>query len=190
MFRRGHRRRWAARQPIERSHPAAFQTLRQANDLKSAGAYTQAAQLFEQLGHGAQNRGMINRAPQLYLQAGHCWLLAGNAERSFSLLKQGLGLLASLQQWPALRRAAQVMSAELHRLGYRQATVDLQEWLNKTLPASARPASAPENTPQPRPDLPEKCPYCGAAIRADLVEWIAADTVKCLYCDSAVQAEG
>ncbi len=189
MFRRGQRRRWAMNHPLAASNPPALQALRQANLLKDQGRYNEAASLFEQLGNGAQNRGMFRRAPQLYLQAAHCQLLAGQPKRGFEQIKQGLGLLASLQDWPLLLRAGKIMTGELHRLGYPEAAAEVQSWLDKTLPAAQLPNLA-SDVEKHRSHPPEKCPYCGATVRADLVEWIDEVTVKCVYCDSAIGAEG
>jgi hypothetical protein len=166
--------------------------LEQANRLMENGEYAAAAPVFEQLGRGAQQRGLVKQAAFLLLQAAQNYLLADQARRGIGLMNEGLGLLAEAQRWPALRQAGELSLAELQRLELHQEAAGLQAWLEKTLPA--RQAGAPEPAAQAQaaaqpPRLPLKCPFCGAALRADLLEWIDAQTAECLYCASPVRAE-
>ena len=182
MFRRARFRR-----------PGPRQALITANRLKDNQEYEKAAQIFERLAKGAQERGMHKRAPFLYIQAAHCRLLALQPERGVGLLSQGLRLLEESQQWPALHRSGTAAVEELTRLGQIQAAEKVQSWLDQVLKdhpeaekSSFEHLSTSVKSP---PKLPAKCPYCGASIRPDQVEWITENSAECLYCGSAVQAE-
>jgi hypothetical protein len=39
-----------------------------------------------------------------------------------------------------------------------------------------------------RPRLPARCPFCGASVRPDEVEWLDDASVACAYCKSTIQA--
>ena len=182
MFRRARFRR-----------PGPRQALITANRLKDNQEYEEAAQIFERLGKGAQERGMQKRAPFLYIQAAHCRLLASQPERGVGLLSQGLRLLEESQQWSALHRSGTTAVEELKRLGQIQAAEKVQSWLDQILkdhPEAETPSfehlSTSDNTP---PKLPAKCPYCGASVHPDQVEWITLNSAECLYCGSTVEAE-
>jgi hypothetical protein len=158
--------------------------------LKDNGNYKEAAEIFERLARGAHNRGMLKQAPFLYLQAAHCCLLSSQAKRGIGLMNQGLRLLEETQRWPALFKAGERSVAELRRRGHNQEADDLQGWLDDALkehPEASQEISGISGRSAPR--LPSKCPFCGATLRSDQIEWIDGDTAECLYCGSAVPAE-
>jgi len=45
-----------------------------------------------------------------------------------------------------------------------------------------------EDTPKALPRLPASCPFCGAPLRSDQVEWIDERRARCAYCGSPVKA--
>jgi hypothetical protein len=190
MFGRGPFRRSLRRtEPIGEAGRLA---LRQANQLRDAGEYIQAADIFERVAQQMENRLRPNRAAFLYLQAGHCHLLAAQPDPALQLAKRGLSILAQFQHWRAYSQGANLMVQDLNRLGYTKQASDLQAWLNQLAPI--RPEHLPgarSGLPaqKPAPRLPSKCPFCGATLRSDMAEWIDDASAECPYCGSAVQAE-
>jgi hypothetical protein len=190
MFRRG-----LFRRSLRRTTPigeAGRLALRQANQLKDAGENIQAAEIFERVAQRMENRLRPNRAAFLYIQAGHCRLLAAQPDPAFQLAKKGLSILAQVQNWRAYDQRVEIMVQELNRLGYAKQAAELQAWLKQTAPAqpeyvpdTGRTRPAQMSTPR----LPVKCPFCGASLRSDMAEWIDDASAECLYCGSTVQAE-
>jgi len=158
-----------------------------ANRLEESGHYRDAGEIFERLARGAQQRGILKHAPFLYLRAAHCYLHASQADHALNLMKQGLQLLEDTRRWQALSKAGERSIQELEELGHTQAASETRVWLDKILQDHPEAVQAASVTPQPALKLPEKCPFCGATIRSDQVEWIDQDTAECLYCGSAVQ---
>jgi hypothetical protein len=161
--------------------------------MKDAGNYEEAAEIFERLAKGAQDRGILKHAPFLYLQAAHCCLLASKTDRGVGLMSQGLRLLEETQRWPALHKAGERSVTELKNLGHTEVAEKIQEWLDETLKDHPEATSPEYGTPyatQKRiPKLPSKCPHCGATLRSDQAEWIDETTAECIYCGSAVKSE-
>jgi tetratricopeptide (TPR) repeat protein len=190
MFRRGPLRR-----SLRRTAPigeAGRLALRQANQLKEAGNYSQAAEIFERVAQRMENRLRPNRAAFLYLQAGHCRLLAAQPDSALRLAKKGLSILAQVQHWRAYTQGADLMIQETNRLGYATQAAELQAWLKQTAPVQ------PERLPnigttqlaqRPTDRLPAKCPFCGATLRSDMAEWIDEASSECPYCGSTIQVE-
>ncbi|MBN1146646.1 MAG: hypothetical protein JXA78_05285 [Anaerolineales bacterium] len=162
-----------------------------ANRLKDNGNYQEAAEIFERLARGAHDRGVLKRAPFLYLQAGQCCLLSSQAKRGIGLINQGLRLLEETQKWPALSKAGERSIAELRRSGNNQEADELQAWLDNVVKEHPEAKQEFSDTPgRGARRLPAKCPSCGASLRSDQVEWIDGDTAECIYCGSAVSTEG
>lgn len=159
--------------------------LMRANELLASGDFPAAAEAYEQLARGAQARGLPHDA-QLFLQAGHCRLLAGQIPAAMANLKQGLSLLAGRGNWRRLHMAARRAAADLQSRGLTAEAAEIEAFLNQTIPSGVgvgfeRPSRARR--------LPTKCPACGAPLHADEVEWEDELTAACPYCGSAVRAE-
>ncbi|MBN2385497.1 MAG: hypothetical protein JXB85_00650 [Anaerolineales bacterium] len=165
--------------------PQAHPLLRRANDLMAAGNYAEAAQAFEQLANGALSRG-IPRAPQLFLQAGRCRVLAGQAPVGMAHLEQGLRLFAGQGRLPELHRAGARVVAELNQRGLAEEAARIEALLKGVLPAEFIPTGP---GPAKKAVLPTSCPGCGGPIRSDEVEWIDTTTAECPFCGSAVRVE-
>ena len=179
------------RRPPMRPRPQA--ALRQAQRMKEAGDYKEAARIFERLAKGAEDR-RIERAPFLYLQAAHCCLLSRQTERGVGLTSHGLRLLAQEGRWTALCRAGSRSVEILREHNQLEIADQIQIWLNEQLADHPEARSAPVSSPVTQPDestarLPEKCPYCGASLRSDQVHWIDARCAECIYCGSSVSVE-
>jgi len=156
--------------------------------LLEIGDHASAAAIFEQLARGAHDRGRLQHAPNLYLQAARANLLAGNAAQGKELVKLSLGILAELQRWPALRRFGQRIVDELQQFGQPEFAAEISAWLTETLPESVGMESHPGEQPR-RGILPLKCPFCGGVLRPDEIEMLDEFTGECSYCGSAIRKE-
>lgn len=193
MFRRRPLRRRILRRPLPPVGPPAAgpqQALAHANRLMENGDYKEAAEIFERLAQGAEQRGMLRRAPHLFLQAARARLRASQFERADELLYRGLNILADTAQWNHLHRLGNAAIDEYKRLDQQKAAEKLQAWLDEALKDHPEAIQPPIEKAHRQASLPGKCPYCGASIRPDEVEWIDQQTVECLYCGSSINTEG
>lgn len=191
------RRRPVFRRPIIRpvvvapleNHPR--QLLFQAHQLFDRGEYLAAAEMFERLAIGASNRNMLQRAPTLFLQAARANLRANRLPQAEKNLMSGLEILAATQRWKALRHLGTIAITELNQAGLKDMASRLETWLNKQLEGKPiEETASPFTVPgKPAPKFPEKCPYCGASLKPNEIEWLDQRTVECLYCGSAVATE-
>lgn len=158
--------------------------LQEANFTFDKGEYGRAAELFEQIAQAADARGGP-RAPIFHLQAGRARLFAGQTKLAMPSLLRGLELFAQRQQFQRLQTAGQRTLVELRERGLTAEAAQVEALLGNTgtLPASA--AASPAR----RPVLPTHCPYCGAALRPDEVEWLDDITAECAYCGSPVRED-
>ena len=199
MFRRGpfRRPRMFRPRPLVVLEDRPRQLLREANALMEQGNYRRAAEIYENLGRGAQARGMIQRTPHLFLQAARAHLYSGQVQEGMELLRQGLTLLANEQRWQAVQRNASLAIAELQKLNHPQQASQVKDWLDsigkehpEIEPVDTEAAPTKGATEENRPQrLPAKCPFCGASVRPDEVEWINEVTAECPYCGSSVVGE-
>lgn len=166
--------------------PAVPPALQRAGRLMAAGDYLAAAEAFEALARGAQERSGP-RAPQLYLQAGRARILAGQIEPGMADLKRGLALMAAANRWPELHRAGNRTVTELRSRGLTAQADEIAAWLSQTLPEL--PAADRDPAPPARAVLPTHCPSCGGPLRPDEAEWLDAATAECPFCGSPVRAE-
>ncbi|MBN2547665.1 MAG: zinc ribbon domain-containing protein [Anaerolineales bacterium] len=199
MFRRGPfrpRRIIGPRRPAAPLAEVVRQALQNANRMMEAGDYIPAAETFERLAEGAQARGMLQRAPQLYLQAGRARLLANQVQKGYDLVQKGLTLLARTERWGSLHRFGSAAVAQLSQLGQTEKAAQLQSWLDGALKdhpeaiqeAGFTPSAAGSTQADQKPRLPAKCPFCGANIRPNEVEWLDDQTSECPYCGSPIPA--
>ena len=166
--------------------PRPRQLLNQAHGLMAAGNYTEAAQLFAQLSDGAAERGIMDRAGNLSLQAARAFIESGNTANAMSRIRQGLRwLLQAGRESRAARVFQQAVSALRARNLNDEADALLKEFPN----LASAPADA-EVEPAPRGHLPPKCPNCGGPIRVDDADWIDDATAECPWCGSPVRTDG
>ncbi len=168
---------------------AAMARLQQAHVWMAQGQFLPAAQAFLELGEQAQAHG-LPRAPQLFLQAGRAYLLAGEIERAVGCIRRGLTLMARLGQLGRLPRVAHYALEDLRGRGLHEEAARLQAELAALSPGIdlTRAASAPAAVHKRQ--LPAKCPYCGGTIHPETVDWIDDSSATCDYCGSVVKAEG
>lgn len=157
--------------------------LQEANFAFSKGEYGRAAELFEQIARAADGRGGP-RAPLFHLQAGRARVLAGQAALGIPSLERGLELLAQRGQFPRLRRFATRTVNELTEHGLKSEADKIAAWLESVLPKVPSIEATSKG-----PALPRHCPYCGAPLRPDEVEWLDEVTAECGYCGSPVKDE-
>ncbi len=179
MRRRPFRRPFPSRPP-RRIPPA----LRQANTLMAAGRYAEAAQRFEKLTQGAEER-HIPHAAALAQRTARAYFLAGETEKGLQWAKHGLDILARRQQWEALHRAGRRASAALRQHGDEASAQAIEAHLQSLLPADFTPPRAQVQTGV----LPTHCPGCGAPVHPQEVEWLDSRTAACPYCGTPLRAE-
>jgi hypothetical protein len=154
----------------------------------AAGQYAEAAAIFEHFARGAMVRGGP-RAPQFFLQAGRCRVLAGLVPGGMTLLKQGLSMMAESGNKQRLQNAGQRLVAELKQHNLMVEAAEIEALLNQTLPGGFTPGAAASTAPAQARLLPTKCPSCGGSLLANEVEWLDEATAECPYCGSGVRAE-
>lgn len=171
--------------------PGPRQMLINANQLKDSGKFGDAADIYERLARGAENRGILVRAPHLYLEAAYCRLISKQVQSGIDLMWQGFHLLEKTKRWHAMFENGKVAVTELHRTGQVGAADKLQAWLDQTLKDHPEEISSlsESTTAKRHPRFPPKCPQCGASIRADQADWIDEDNIECPYCGSAIPPE-
>jgi hypothetical protein len=165
--------------------PNVLAMLQRANQLLVDGSYGEAAQAFEQLARGAEDR-FSERSPFLYLQAGRAAILDGQTQSGVAHLRRGLTLLASQGRFPRMQLLANRIMDELNERGLTIEAAEIAGVLNDNLPRHVEPGQAP---PAKKTVLPTHCPACGGALRPDEVEWLDEVTAECAYCGSPVRGE-
>jgi hypothetical protein len=150
------------------------------------GDYAEAALAFHDLAKNAEVM-FPERAPFLYIEAGHAALLNGDGKKAVTYFRSGLTLLATQQRYHRVRRAGERIVHELREHGLNAEADEVESVFRSNIPASA--GKEPESTPKKRAVLPTHCPSCGAGVRSDEVEWIDDLTAECDYCGSPVRAE-
>lgn len=156
--------------------------LQEANFVFDKGEYGRAGELFENLAQAADARGGP-RAPILHLQAGRARVLAGQIKLGMPSLKRGLELLAQRGQWQKLHQLGERVIGEVSARGPREEASELDSFLKNLSPS----LPVIESTSERKPILPTHCPSCGAAVRADEVEWLNESTAECAYCGIPVR---
>jgi DNA-directed RNA polymerase subunit RPC12/RpoP len=160
--------------------------LKRAHKLLEDGDHQRASEILQSLARGAEDKGMLQQAPNLYIQAARAKFLAGDETAGTQLLNQGLEIFARNKRWPALARMGNRVLSELEKLGYPNIAKDVAMWLSETLP---EPIESYRLSSLTRVKMPLKCPYCGGTIRPDEIEYLDRDTAECPYCGSAIRGQ-
>ena len=190
MFRRPFNRRPFVR-PIQRAvRPDVHPLLARANQLMAAGNFPAAAQAYEQLAFGAQQRG-IPRDAHLYLQAGRCRILAGQVEAGLTNLTQGLEIFARRGNLAQLKKSGELAIADLKQRNLTAEAAEIENLIVSSLPAGLSQAAETASPPLVEKSrlLPTSCPSCGGPLRPGEVEWLDEATGECPYCGGAIRAE-
>lgn len=162
----------------------ALHLLRRANRLMAEGAFARAASIYEGLADEAQVQG-IWRSPQLNLQAGLGWLMAGELTFGMKRILNGLRLMPEMGQAARLPTVVARIKRNLEELGFQAQADTLDEEFRPLFSASAAPPGAPA-TDHAR--MPAKCPHCGGNVLPDEIEWVDAQSAVCDYCGSLIQS--
>ena len=162
--------------------------LRRANELMSAGNYAEAADIFDQFARGAEMRNGP-RAPQFFLQAGRCRILAGQVPAGMIALKHGLSMLAARGDYQHLHNAGNRVVAELKQHNLTAQAAEIEALLTQAIPAGTLPVVDAGATPEKKRLLPTRCPSCGGSLVTDEAVWLDEATAECPYCGSGVRAE-
>ena len=179
--------------------PRPRQMLMRANQLFDQGEFAEAAPIFERLAEGAAERGMLNRAGDLYLQSARCHLEMGKAALAVERGKHALRLFGRAGLFGKIERLMPRMVEALQEKGYQAEATALQQEVEARLaeappgrrpPPGARPAGWPSfaRPPMARRELPAKCSACGAPVKPDDVTWLDPQTAECPYCGSVLKA--
>ena len=173
------------RRPFRRPGPRQVPPeLRRANALMESGQYAEAANAFAHIAKQAERR-RGPRAPIFHLRAGRAYAQAEIPGKAMPHLQKGLNMIAMRRDWAPLQRFGQRTVDELNELGYTTEAQEIADYLASVLPKSVEQTAPHEK----QVSLPTHCPNCGAAVRADEVKWIDAQTAACIFCGSPVRGE-
>lgn len=179
-------RRRAQRAMRRMGNPNVPPVLQRANQLMQNEEYQEAADLFQELAQGAEER-FPQRAPFLYFEAGRAAKYpSGQSKIGVGHLRRGLTLFSSQGRIARMQMAGHRIIDELQARGMNAEAMEISLLLEGNAPAGI---SAAQPTPPKRPISPTHCPSCGAAVRPDDVEWLDDVTAECDYCGSPVRAE-
>jgi len=185
-----------------RRRPRPRQMLARAHRLLDQGKFAEAAPIFERLAVGAAERGMLNRAGDLYLQSARCHLETGDVTRAVEQGKQALRLFGRAGLVGKIQKVVPRMAEALEGKGYKAEAEALRQEVEARLaeaPSGPRPMPAappdrwppfagPGRPPIGRRDLPAKCPACGAPVKPGDVSWLDPQTAECPYCGSVLKS--
>jgi len=190
-----------------RRRPRPRQMLARANRLFDRGEFVEAASIFDRLARGADERGMLNRAGDLYLQSARCHLEMGKATVAVERGKHALRLFGRAGLFGKIERLMPRMVEALQEKGYQAEATALRQEVEARLaevpperrappgarlaawPSTTRPVlSVVEGPPMARRELPAKCSACGAPVKPDDVTWLDPQTAECPYCGSVLKA--
>ena len=180
-----------------RRRPRPRQMLARANRLFDQGRFAEAAPIFDRLARGAAERGMLNRAGDLYLQSARCHLEMGKANLAIERGKQALRLFGRAGLFGKIGRLMPRIVDALREKGYKAEAEALQKEVEARLaevpperrqPPGARPAAWPSTArPVAHRELPAKCSACGGPVKPDDVTWLDPQTAECPYCGSVLK---
>ncbi|UCF62038.1 MAG: hypothetical protein JSV37_04940 [Anaerolineaceae bacterium] len=185
-FRRRRRPFLADRRRPPPAARAALRQLKQAHELMDQNQPAEAAIIFDTLAEKGAKR-LIPRAPQLYLQAGRAWIVAGEIERGMERLDTGLDLMVQMKQLRRLPVVSQRILTELKDHGLTDQAMVFEVKINDLF-ATYGLSLAAASTGAQKPRLPAKCTYCGGNVLPDEVEWFDNQQASCTYCGSLLEA--
>ena len=171
--------------------------LERANRLFDRGEFAEAVPIFDRLARGAAERGMLNRAGDLYLQSARCHLEMGKATIAVERGKHALRLFGRAGLFGKIERLMPRMVEGLQEKGYNAEAEALRQEVEARLAdvpperrqlPGARPAAWPSTArPRAHRKLPARCSACGAPVKPDDVTWLDPQTAECPYCGSVLK---
>lgn len=164
--------------------------IRAAHQLFKNGDYTEAAKLFQDIAEKAEARGIL-QAPYLYLRSGAAYLETGNRIKTEEMIKKSWGLLMLQNRWRRLEISIATTTKNLQQAGQGDLAEKLNKWVDEQIPQDIRLEAIKllnlNNSADPHPKLPSKCPDCGGPVQPDEIEWYDADNPVCSYCGSVLR---
>jgi tetratricopeptide (TPR) repeat protein len=164
-----------------RPDAAVPEPLRRAMSLLDQGQFEEAAKAFDELARGAEERGRLFRAANLFAQSAQCYLNLDDVDTAYQRGQKAFELFKRAERPGAARRLGERMVKALREKG-REAEAEALEREVGQLPAPTRPGMR-------RGELPGKCPQCGGPIREGEASWIGPTSAECPYCGSVIKAE-
>ncbi len=162
-----------------------------ARKLLHEGRFAEAAEAFDRLAQGAEERGMLARAGQLNLEAARCYLRLDDLDSAYERARMGLGLFKEAGRPGRVRELAPRILRALQEKGRHQEAEELKKELEALMgppPTGFRRRPMPAGEPIiVREELPEKCPHCSAPLKDEEVDWVGPHTAECPYCGGAVK---
>jgi predicted RNA-binding Zn-ribbon protein involved in translation (DUF1610 family) len=150
-----------------------------------AGQFAEAAPRFEDLAQRAEERGRLQAAAKLTLQASRCYVEADDLDRADDAAERAIHLLIRAGRPDRVRQVLPRVLAGLERHGRQADAERLRREVEETFqgldltPGRRRAAAR----------LPGKCSNCGAPIKPDEVAWAGPASAECPYCGGVVKAE-
>ncbi len=166
-------------------NPRLQRELQRANHLMRNGNHANAAQIFINLGEGAQDLGILMPASRLFLQASMALLLANQVEDSLAEALKGLRLLAANQQGSAFQIEGNRMIEAFRDSGQQEGATQLSDFLA----SKGGDLLTTKIKAEAKKGIPSKCPYCGASFSLEQIQSGRLRATECKYCSSIVQAE-
>jgi tetratricopeptide (TPR) repeat protein len=159
----------------------------QARELFERGDYGAAADAFEELAQGAEQRGMLDRAGDLRMRVAQCYLKLENIDRADDEAGRALRLYLRARRPRKVRRLLPKVIATLEKHGRHEEAKELREKAEQLLGAApGGPDALRPGMLGPRGTLPGKCPNCGGPIKPGEVNWVGRGSAECPYCGSVV----
>ena len=166
-------------------NPRLQRELRRANQLISKGEHINAANMFLSLAERARDRGILQPASMLFLQAAYAFVLGNKVDAALERAYQGLEMLAADLHWQTLNREGERIALALEEEGHQNRAEELNSWLGEKLKGRSSTTS-PMPSKKSSFQLPEKCPYCGASMSLEQLNAGGTRAAECHYCGSVV----
>jgi hypothetical protein len=165
----------------------------EAEHLMQEGCYAQAAERFEHLARGAEDRAMPEAAAEFYLRAARCYAELDNVDHAElraadRCAERAIHLLIQARRPRRVRQVLPRVLAALERRGRHEDAVRLRSEVEQAF-QGMDPLVAAVLTPARRGQLPARCPTCGGPLKPDEVAWSDPNTAECAYCGGVVKAQ-
>ena len=178
--RRPRRRPQSVPAPVRRA-------LRRARHLQEAADYSGAAQIYDRLARSAYARRRLRPGIHMDLEAGRCYLEAGETATARRCALRAARYAQRLRQPGLARPLAEAVTARLSVEDPQVAEAfgaEIRALLGKADFVSEEQSQVSEVR-----RLPPDCPACHAPLHPDELTWVAEDRVTCPFCGTIVLAE-
>lgn len=161
--------------------------LNEAQRLARLGRFDEAAPLFDELASGAEERGRVDRAGDLYLQAARCYLNSENTDLADERAIKAMRLFMRAGRPGKVQRLLPLVTQALRRSGREEEAERLRQEVEGLM------GPVPAGQPMPggrilaREELPARCDSCGAPVKPNEVNWLDRQTAECPYCGMPIK---